>query len=49
MTIGFERTEYAVSENDGRVGVVVAVLDGELSEEVTVVFTTEDGTARRLG
>ena len=45
--IGFEETEYTVSENGGSVPVVVSVLEGELSEDVTIVFSTEDGTATR--
>ena len=45
--IGFEETEYTVAENGGSVSVVVSLLDGQLSDDVTVVFTTEDGTATR--
>ena len=45
--IGFEETEYTVSEGGGSVPVVVSVLEGELSEDVTIVFSTEDGTATR--
>ena len=45
--IGFEETEYTVQENGGSVSVVVSLLDGQLSDDVTVVFTTEDGTATR--
>ena len=43
--IGFEATQYTVGENQGSASLVVAVLDGELSDDVTVVFTTEEGTA----
>ena len=45
--IGFEETEYTVAENGGSVPVVVSVLEGELSEVVTIVFSTEGGTATR--
>jgi hypothetical protein len=43
--IGFERTEYVVDEEDGSVTVVVRVLDGTLSGDVEVEFTTADGSA----
>ena len=45
VVIGFEEIQYTVGENSGSVSVVVAVLQGELSEDISVVFTTDDGTA----
>ena len=45
LRIGFEETQYEVVENEGSVTVGVAVFGGQLSEEVTVRLTTEDGTA----
>ena len=44
-TIGFTQTQYSVSEDMGPVVLVVEVLFGELSEEVTVGFTTQNDTA----
>lgn len=43
--IGFEETSYTVNEEIGRVVVSVAILDGELSNNVRVRFTTENDTA----
>ena len=45
--IGFEETQYSVGENRGSVPVVVLLREGELSDDVTVVFSTDDGTATR--
>ena len=45
--IGFEETVYTVNERDRQIIVAVAILDGELSDDVRVRFTTEDGTATR--
>ena len=45
LRIGFEETLYTVVENEGTVVVAVAVFGGQLSEEVSVRLTTEDGTA----
>ena len=47
--IGFEEVEYEVDEDDGSVSVVVTVIEGTLSEPVSVRLTTEDNTATRLG
>lgn len=44
--IGFERTVYTVDENDGEVVVSVAVLEGEVTGDVVVQFTTPSGSAR---
>lgn len=45
-TIGFEETVYTVNERDRQV-VVAVILDGELSDDVRVRLTTEDGSATR--
>ena len=45
VTIGFVETEYDVNEAAGTVTVEVAVLSGELSEDVPIDFTTQPGTA----
>ena len=49
VTIGFEEMVYLVLETAGRVVVPVVLLDGELSSDVTVRITTEDGTATGSG
>ena len=41
-------TLYGVDENDGSIVVTVAVLSGELSEDVVVGFNTQDDTATGL-
>ena len=41
-------TLYSVDENDGSIAVTVAVLSGELSEDVVVGFNTQDDTATGL-
>ena len=38
---------YSVNERDRQITVAVEILDGELSDDVRVRFTTEDGTATR--
>ena len=43
--IGFEETIYSASESSGVIEVAVAVLQGELSDDVPVRIFTEDGTA----
>ena len=43
--IGFEEVMYNGTEPTGEIQVVVAVLQGELSEDVAVRIFTEDGTA----
>ena len=48
VTIGFVETLYSVDENDGSIVVTVAVLSGELSEDVVVGFNTQDDTATGL-
>lgn len=45
--IGFERTQYAVEENDGQVVVKVLVLEGALTGNVLVRFNTSSGSAQR--
>ncbi len=45
MTIGFELTEHTVSENDGEVTLMVAILEGQTSIPVTIGLSTVDGTA----
>ena len=43
--IGFEGVLYVDDESSGVIEVVVAVLQGELSDDVAVRIYTEDGTA----
>ena len=43
--IGFESVVYNVDEDTGIVEVTIGVLEGELEETVSVVFSTQDGTA----
>ena len=45
LRIGFVEPHYTVVENQEAVMVEVAVFGGQLSEEVSVTLTTEDGTA----
>ena len=45
VTIGFVETSYSVDESDGSAVVTVAVLSGELSDDVVVGFVTLDDTA----
>ena len=47
VTIGFVNTTYSVSESDGIAVVSVAVLSGELSDDVVVRLTTRGGSATR--
>ena len=43
VTIGFNITEYSVSEDDGSVSANVSVLSGTLARDVSVgVFTSHD-------
>ena len=44
--IGFERTLYTVDENDGEVVVSVIVLEGAVTGNVLVEFTTPPGSAQ---
>ena len=41
--IGFESVVYNVKEDTGFVEVTIGVLEGELEETVSVVFSTQDG------
>ena len=43
--IGFESVVYNVDEDTGFVEVTIGVLEGELEETISVVFSTQDGTA----
>lgn len=45
MTIGFENTLIEDDELKGQVVVGVAILAGNLSQDVVVAVNTEDGTA----
>jgi hypothetical protein len=45
VTIGFVSTLYSVNENDEIAAVSIAVLSGQLSEEVVVRLSTENGSA----
>ena len=45
VTIGFVNESYTVNEADGTALVTVAVLSGELSEDVVVGFNTQDISA----
>lgn len=49
MTIGFENTLYTVRELEGQAVVGVAILDGNLSQDVVVAVNTEDETAMSTG
>ena len=45
VVIGFEEEMYSGSESSGMIQVVVAILQGELSEDVAVRIFTEDASA----
>ena len=45
VTIGFVETMYDINEGDGTVTLTIAVLSGELSEDVVLNFATLPGTA----
>ncbi len=45
VTIGFDPVPYFVEEDDGRVALVIRVLDGQLGRPITAIVSTEDGTA----
>ena len=45
VTIGFSAISYSVSECDGQVNIIVAVLKGSLKRKVVVHFSTSDVTA----
>ena len=48
VTVGFNITEYSVSEDDGSVSAVVSVLNGTLARDVSVrVLTSDDSAGRR--
>ena len=47
--IGFRPEVYAVDESDGEVVLTVEVISGVLTEEVTLTYTTEDGSATSPG
>lgn len=49
MTIGFNPDNYIVNEADGQVTLFVEVLNGTLQRPVTVLFTTNEGTATPTG
>ena len=50
IVIGFNMTEYSVSENAGSVSAVVSVLSGTLARDVSVrVFTSDDSAASEGG
>ena len=43
MRVGFDPTDYTVNEEAGEVTLTIVKLD-ETSREVTVLFSTDDGT-----
>ena len=45
VVIGFESTDYTVSETDGQIILVVRVLEGQVSGRVVLYLTTRDDTA----
>ena len=45
VTIGFDQTSYLVMEDQGTVGVCAIVTSGSLGADVTVIFSTQDGSA----
>lgn len=45
VVIGFERTLYDVSENDGQATIDVVLVNGILRRPVVVTVSTRDGTA----
>ena len=47
--IGFRPEVHAVDESDGEVVLTVEVISGILTEEVTLTYTTEDGSATSPG
>ena len=49
VTIGFVSTLYSVNENDEIAALAIAVLSGQLSEEVVVRLSTENGSATGIG
>ena len=49
VQIGFEETEYSVSEEDGSVTLFLRVLSGELTSDVEIGFSTDDGSATSTG
>ena len=48
VTIGFVDESYTVRESDGEAVVTVAVLSGELSQDVVVGFNTQEDSATGL-
>ena len=49
VTIGFNITEYSVSENASSVSAIVSVLNGTLARDVSVRVFTSDATATSEG
>ena len=49
VTIGFNVTEYSVSENAGSVSAIVSVLNGTLARDVSVRVFTSGATATSEG
>ena len=47
--IGFRPEVYAVDENEGEVVLTVEVISGVLTQDVTLTYTTEDGSATSSG
>ena len=45
VTIGFEQTCYLLMEDQGTVEVCASVTSGSLGDEVTVILSTQDGSA----
>lgn len=48
VTIGFERTVYDVTEEDGNVELCAVLIAGRLDRVTAVIFATSDGTATGL-
>ena len=49
VTIGFNVTEYSVSEDVSSVSAIVSVLNGTLARDVSVRVFTSDATATSEG
>ena len=45
MTIGFLEEQYIANEGDGTVNLRVGIIRGEVTKDIVVRFSTEDGTA----
>ena len=46
VQIGFDREFYSVNESNGRVTLGIAVLVGQLSDNVVIQLSTQDNTAQ---